>query len=149
LLESLLASNDQHIDHAEALVLKQGKNRIGVLGLAFKAGTDDLRESPALDLVRRLLDRGLAVRVLDDAVREATLIGANRRFVEEHLPQLPSLLVSSEAELMEHAELIVVTQGAARFRQWLDESAPHLPVIDLGGLYAATPSERNYDGIGW
>ena len=149
LLESLLTSNDRHIDHAEALVLQQGKTRIGVLGLAFKAGTDDLRESPALELVRRLLDRGLAVRVLDDAVREATLIGSNRRFVEEHLPQLPSLLVGNESELLEHAELVVVTQGAARFRQWLDESAPHLPVVDLGGLYAATPPERNYDGIGW
>lgn len=148
LLQALLDSNTRHIDHAESMILVHKPRCIGVLGMAFKAGTDDLRESPALELVRRLLARQFPVRVLDDAVHEATLIGSNRRFVEEHLPLLPMLLVKSEDELRE-ADLVVVTQNTARFRTVLEALDPSVVVLDFAGLLANTPPERTYDGIAW
>jgi GDP-mannose 6-dehydrogenase len=131
LLSSLVPSNQAHINAALAEILATEKRRLGLVGLAFKPGTDDLRESPALELAERLIGKGRDLRIFDPAVCEANLIGANRRFMESKLPHLSRLLVSSAAELLEHAELIVVTQHNAFIEEAIAKSARHIPTKHL------------------
>jgi GDP-mannose 6-dehydrogenase len=131
LLSSLVPSNQAHINAALAEILATEKRRLGLVGLAFKPGTDDLRESPALELAERLIGKGRDLRIFDPAVCEANLIGANRRFMESKLPHLSRLLVSSAAELLEHAELIVVTQHNASVEEEIAKGARKIPIKHL------------------
>jgi GDP-mannose 6-dehydrogenase len=149
LLNALPVSNRAHIEAAEQLVRAAGGSRIGLVGLAFKPGTDDLRESPAVDLVLRLLAAECDVRIYDEAVFEATLLGSNKRFIEETIPSLPDLLLRTGEELLEYADVLVVTHGAARLRPLLNRAGPDIRVIDLAGLYAKPPDREHYDGSAW
>ncbi|MBM3859754.1 MAG: UDP-glucose/GDP-mannose dehydrogenase family protein [Verrucomicrobia bacterium] len=129
LLASLRRSNQIPIERAVERVLTLGKRRVGLLGLTFKPGTDDLRESPAVELAERLMGKGCDVRILDHAVRKAKLIGANRAYIEQHIPHLASLLVADAKELLEHAEVLVVTHDTAEFRALAQQAG--VPVLDL------------------
>jgi GDP-mannose 6-dehydrogenase len=131
LISSLVPSNQAHINAALTEILVTEKRRIGLVGLAFKSGTDDLRESPALELAERLIGKGRDLRIFDPAVCEANLVGANRRFMESKLPHLSRLLVSSAAELLEHAELIVVTQHNASVEAEIAKGARQIPIKHL------------------
>lgn len=149
LLSSLTISNAAQIEAALRQVLALGKRRVGLLGLAFKSGTDDLRESPAVELAERLMGKGYDLRILDSAVRQAKLIGANREFIEKRIPHLSSLLVASASELLQHAEVVVVAHGAAEFRELIELIRPDVPIIDLVGLLPTRPEGKLYDGIAW
>jgi GDP-mannose 6-dehydrogenase len=129
LLASLARTNQLQIELAVERVLATGKRRVGLLGLAFKPGTDDLRESPAVELAERLMGKGCEVRILDNAVREAKLIGANRAYIEQHIPHLASLLVADVPDLFRHAEVIVVTHDTAEFRALAQQAK--VPVLNL------------------
>jgi GDP-mannose 6-dehydrogenase len=149
LLSSLATSNAAQIDSALRQVLAIGKRRVGLLGLAFKPGTDDLRESPAVELAERLMGKGYDLRILDPSVRQAKLVGANREYIEKKIPHLSSLLVASASELLEHAEIVVVAHGAAEFRDLIELIRPDVPIIDLVGLWPTHPEGKLYDGIAW
>jgi GDP-mannose 6-dehydrogenase len=131
LLSSLMASNQAQIDSALLEILVTEKRRIGLVGLAFKPGTDDLRESPALELAERLIGKGRDLRILDPAVCQAKLLGANRRFIESKLPHLSKLLVSSVSELLDHSELVVVTQHEATFEDVIANGKRNIPIMHL------------------
>jgi GDP-mannose 6-dehydrogenase len=131
LLYSLMASNQAQIHSALTQILAFEKHRIGLVGLAFKAGTDDLRESPALELAERLIGKGRDLRILDPAVCQAKLVGANRRFIESKLPHLSRLLVGSVSEFVDHSELIVVTQHEPSFDDFIARTRPEIPIIHL------------------
>jgi len=131
LLLSLIPSNQAQIDAALVEILATEKSRIGLVGLAFKPGTDDLRESPALELAERLIGKGRDLRILDPAVCQAKLLGANRRFIDSKLPHLSRLLVASASELLEHSELVVVTQHGAAFEDVIASSRPDIPIMHL------------------
>jgi len=133
LLSSLLSSNQAQIDSALHRVLATHKRRIGMVGLAFKAATDDLRESPAVELAERLIGKGYDLRILDPAVGQAKLVGANRDYIDSKIPHLSRLLVTSASELLEHAEVIVVTQHSSTFRDIIGWRRPGIPIIDLAG----------------
>ncbi len=109
-LEAILSSNEAQIARAVALVKDTGKKNIGVIGLSFKGGTDDLRDSPAVKVVRALLDQGLIVQVFDEAINIDLLLGANREFMERALPELPSLLESSLETVIASSDVIVLSQ---------------------------------------
>jgi GDP-mannose 6-dehydrogenase len=130
LLASLMPSNQAQVDAALLEILASGKRRIGLVGLAFKAGTDDLRESPALELAERLIGKGVELRIFDDAVRQAKLLGANRRYIESKLPHLSRLLVTSGAKLLAYSELVVVTQHVKSFDELITHRSD-IPVVDL------------------
>jgi len=138
LLSSLMSSNQAQIDSALDQVLDTGKHRVGIVGLAFKANTDDLRESPAVELAERLMGKGCDLRILDPAVCQAKLVGANRRYIETKIPHLSRLLVTSASELLQHAEVIVVTQHSSEFREMLTWRKPGVPIIDLAGNFFET-----------
>jgi GDP-mannose 6-dehydrogenase len=112
LLESILPSNERHLARAADMVLKTGKRNVAVLGLSFKAATDDLRESPQVQLVKRLLGEGCDIRIWDDNVSLGRLIGSNREYIEQSIPHIGSLLCSTLEQALEKAEVVVIaTRG--------------------------------------
>lgn len=149
LLNSLSDSNIAQIEKAVTQVLETKKRNVGLLGLAFKSGTDDLRESPAVELAERLMGKGCDLRILDKAVSDAKLIGTNLHYIQERIPHLDSLMVTNTQELLDHADVIVVTHGAAEFRNIIDQIDPSTPIIDLAGILKSAPEGKNYDGIAW
>src|SRR5262249_55764444 len=106
-LSAILTSNDGQVRRGVDAVLAARERRVGVVGLAFKPGTDDLRESPMVTLVEALIGKGCDVRILDRNVSIARLVGANRRFIEEEIPHIASLMCESVDALLAHAEILV------------------------------------------
>ena len=115
LFESILPSNEEHLERAVDLVLQTGKRKIGILGLSFKAATDDLRESPQVQLVKRLLGEGSEIQIWDDNVSLGRLIGSNRAYIEQIIPHIGSLLNTNLAEVLTESEVVVIgTRGLDR-----------------------------------
>jgi GDP-mannose 6-dehydrogenase len=132
LLSQILPSNDRQIQQGVGRVLATRRRRVGVLGLAFKPGTDDLRESPMVLLVETLIGKGCDVRILDRSVSIARLGGANRRYIEEEIPHIASLMCDTPEELLAHAEVLVAANVDEQARQVLAAARPDQLVIDLG-----------------
>src|SRR5207247_4825973 len=107
LLDAILPSNESHLERAVEMVLETGKRKIAMLGLSFKAATDDLRESPQVQMVKRLLGEGCQVRIWDDNVSLGQLIGSNRQYIEEVIPHLGALLSSHLREVLMASEVVV------------------------------------------
>ena len=131
LLSAILPSNEGQIRRAVEAVLETRRKRIGVVGLAFKPGTDDLRESPMVTLVETLIGKGCDVRILDPSVAVARLRGANRRYIEEEIPHIASLLCDGVETLLAHAEVLVVGNASAEAARALALAGPHHVVVDL------------------
>src|SRR5436309_1889796 len=131
LLESILPSNVMQIRRGVEAVLATRRRRVGVVGLSFKNATDDLRESPMVTLVETLIGKGCEVRILDRSVSIARLRGANRRYIEEEIPHIASLLCDSVETLLAHAEVLVVGNASDEARRALAVAGPHHVVIDL------------------
>lgn len=149
MLESLMPSNAQHIDRGVEAVLRTGKRKIAMLGLSFKAGTDDLRESPQVQLIKRLLGEGCQIKIWDRDVSLARLAGANRQYIEEVIPHIGSLLSADMPEVVRGAEVVIV--GTKVEKQELAALLqPAQAVIDLVNLDPARrPHAGSYEGICW
>jgi GDP-mannose 6-dehydrogenase len=153
-LGSVLASNQLHIAHALAMIRATGQRRVGLLGLSFKEGTDDLRESPIVTLAEQLIGKGYDLAVYDQNVRLASLMGANRDYILNHIPHIGRLMVDRPEEILEHADVVVVGAAQPEFAALLAELPAGKFVIDLVGISNAAegaPSDRTqaYDGIAW
>jgi GDP-mannose 6-dehydrogenase len=105
---SIMTSNRVHIDHAIAKVMATGKRRIGMIGLSFKTGTDDLRESPLVLMAEHFIGKGLSLLVYDPEVRLSSLLGANRRFIEQHVPHIAQLIRGDIADVLAESDVLVV-----------------------------------------
>ena len=149
ILNAILPSNQAHFERGYALVARLGRRRVGVLGLSFKAGTDDLRESPMVDLIERLLGKGYSVRVYDSSVNLARLVGANKDYIVAHVPHIAELMVDSIGEVIDHAEVLVIGNGAAEFRQLVAQLPADKTVIDLVGIERDGVPDGRYEGICW
>jgi GDP-mannose 6-dehydrogenase len=147
-LNAILPSNERQIQKAFDMIVETEKRRIGVLGFAFKAGTDDLRESPMVNVIERLLGKGYDLRIYDGSVRMASLTGANRDYILNHIPHISRLMVESATEVLEFAQTLVVGNGAAEFRSLLPEIRADQVVVDLVRL-GEKPSRGDYRGICW
>jgi GDP-mannose 6-dehydrogenase len=147
-LASLLPSNRLQIERAVEMVLATGKKRIGVLGFSFKAGTDDLRESPMVALIETLIGKGLQLAIYDRDVSLARLFGANKEFIESGIPHISQLMRSSISEVVESADVIIIGNKAEEFRQIEHERRADQVVIDLVRLFEKT-SDETYQGICW
>ena len=149
LFEAVLPSNQAHLDRAAELVLNTGKKKIAMLGLSFKAGTDDLRESPQVQLIKRLLGEGRQIRIWDENVSLGRLIGSNRQYIEEVIPHIGSLLCAELDQALEDAEVVIVATRVekGRLNQFL---RPDQIVIDLVNLdKSRRPQTSAYEGICW
>jgi GDP-mannose 6-dehydrogenase len=149
-LASILDSNRRHVDRALEMIQATGERRIGVLGLSFKAGTDDLRESPSVELIERLIGKGYQVRVFDRNVSLARLQGANRAFIEREIPHISALLSEDLEDIVADSDVLVVGNRDPGFTAVLAAAGDDQVVIDLVGadVGGAHPGRR-YEGIGW
>jgi len=148
LLGAVPSSNQVHIDEAAKAVLRHGRRRVAVLGLAFKPGTDDLRESPSVPLVKRLLGEGCEVRIYDRDVHTARLMGTNLAYIRANVPHFEALLVEDLSDCVEWSEVVVVTYVGDGFDRAVRAAAGR-PIVDLAGLFTEPPAGCEYDGIGW
>jgi GDP-mannose 6-dehydrogenase len=130
-------------------VLRLGARKIAILGLAFKPGTDDLRESPAVLLVKRLIGEGCQIKIYDQAVYEARLMGTNLTYIQNNLPHFEELLVAEAEQALKDAELVIVTHANPEFRQILQEALKEIQVLDLASVFTEPIEELNYCGIAW
>lgn len=148
-LSSIERSNTLQIERAIKMVVETGKRRIGILGLAFKPGTDDLRESPTVELLEHLLGKGYDVKFYDRWVSISSIIGANKQYIESKFSHLASLMVSDPSQLMDWAEVIVVAHKAAEYQAIVQQALEGKTVIDLVRALDDLPSSAQYQGIAW
>jgi GDP-mannose 6-dehydrogenase len=148
-LESILPSNDHLSEIGYEMVRRTGAKRVGMLGLSFKPGTDDLRESPLVTLAERLLGKGYDLRVYDPGVSFARIHGANRAYIEREIPHIVSLMVDSPQDLVDHAETIVVGNRTPEFDEIMDGVRDDQHIVDLVRMDGRHQSHERYAGIAW
>jgi len=149
LLESLMPSNAQHVERGVDAILQTGKRQIAMMGLSFKAGTDDLRESPQVQLIKRLLGEGCQVKVWDKDVSLGQLAGSNRQYIEDVIPHIGSLLSADMEEVIRNAEVVVIGTKVEK-TELAKLLSPRQIVIDLVNLDPARrPQAASYEGICW
>lgn len=148
-LGSLLESNRRHLEFAFELVRKTGKKNIGILGLSFKAGTDDLRESPIVILIERLIGKGYKLAIYDEEVSLSQLIGANRRYIEQTIPHISSLMVQNVSDVFTGSDVVVVSKKTPQFQDALAKHGQNKIIIDLVRIPRAAAGESQYEGICW
>jgi len=147
---SILGSNRLQIEHALEIVTRSGRKRVGLLGFSFKAGTDDLRESPIVILAEALLGKGYELRIYDRNVSLARLVGANKDYIEHQIPHLSSLLQDSVDDVIDHSDVIVVGNGAAEFADAVARTRADQLVVDLVRLPGGQERVKGeYEGICW
>jgi GDP-mannose 6-dehydrogenase len=148
LLGAILPSNHQHLERAYDLIAAQDSRKVGILGLSFKAGTDDLRESPMVHLVERLIGKGYDVRIYDGNVRLAKLAGANREYLLTHLPHISDLIIDTIDEVVAHAGTIVIGNHSEEFDSVV-RSGGDTTIVDLVRVAQDHESGGSYHGICW
>lgn len=150
-LANVLNSNEAHLRRVVDQIISLGRRRVGVFGLSFKQGTDDLRESPLVELAERLIGKGYDVKIFDSSVTLSRLIGANRDYIEEHLPHIGHLLTGDVDDVLEHGEVFVIGSKEPAVVAAVDRIADSHAVIDLVRLPDAATRRQsaNYSGIGW
>ena len=150
LLNALLPTNAAQVERALELVAASDRRRIAFLGISFKSGTDDLRESPQVALVERLIGKGYDLRIYDRNVHLARLVGANRTYIEEVIPHIADILSDDLAGTVAHGDLVVIGNGAPEFKGLAELMRPDQQVLDLvrvAGLREALG--KRYDGVNW
>jgi GDP-mannose 6-dehydrogenase len=135
-LEGALASNAAHKQRAVALVTAHGKRPVGLLGLSFKDGTDDLRESPAVELAEHLIGKGYHLSIYDPSVSLTQLMGANKAYIHRELPHIASLLVDDLPSLLARSEIVVATKRSRDYERLLELLRPDQTLVDLVRLYS-------------
>ena len=150
MLAGLLPSNKIHIDHAAQMILERRERSVGVIGLSFKSGTDDLRESPLVELVERLIGKGMHLKIYDPEVRVSQLIGANKRYIEDVIPHIGSLMCASAEEAMQNSATILVgLSGEDIMSELYAHSRDDQFILDLVGIPEPERLRGEYQGICW
>jgi GDP-mannose 6-dehydrogenase len=150
ILESVLDSNEAHFRRSYELLTANGRRRVGLLGLAFKPGTDELRESPYVELAERLIGKGYDLRIYDPSIHLPSLTGSNRDYIEEHLPHLKQLLTETAEEVVDHAETCIVASKDDEVGRALADVEGRM-IIDLVRLPNGQDLDRRceYHGVAW
>ncbi len=148
-LTSILPSNQLHVERAFHLIRNCGSRRIGMLGLSFKADTDDLRESPLVEVAERLIGKGYDLRIFDHNVNVAKLVGSNRDYIFNHIPHISNLMVDNLHEVMQHADTLVVGNHDGRFLEAVAGRRDEQKVVDLVRVVNKTTNGNGYNGICW
>ena len=150
ILNNVIRANEAHLQRAFDLITGPGERRIGMFGLAFKSATDDLRESPFVELAERLIGKGFDLKIYDPVIAPSRLIGTNRRFVERHLPHLSALLVDDPDEVVAHARVLVVGNRTPPVLSAVAASRDKW-IVDLVRMPDADTrrGDDNYVGIAW
>lgn len=148
-LRHIQESNRRHIEFGIRMIQRTGKKNIGLLGLSFKEGTDDLRESPLVVLVETLLGKGYSIRIYDRNVNLARLMGANKAFIEKQIPHISQLFVTSIDDILADSECIVIGNNDPEFAKIMKRVRPEQVVVDLVRIDKEWKTGNNYEGICW
>jgi GDP-mannose 6-dehydrogenase len=149
LLNSLMFSNREQIEYGVAMIMAAQRKAVGILGFSFKAGTDDLRESPLVEVIERLIGKGFDLRLYDRNVNIAKLTGANRDYIMKVIPHIERLMVTSVQEVIDHADVIVIGNRAEEFADLAGRLRPEQHVIDFVRIRRIEENHANYTGICW
>ena len=148
-LEAALISNLLQIERAVRMVVKTGKKKIGVFGFSFKAGTDDLRESPIVSVIEKLIGKGFEVKLFDQNVSYAKLVGANKDYIEREIPHISRLISDDINEVLGHSEVLIIGNDAPEFKSLFAKVSNDKIIIDLVRASAGRKSDEFYQGISW
>jgi GDP-mannose 6-dehydrogenase len=150
ILNSIIPSNNNQVKKGLSMIVEKNHRKIGVLGFSFKAGTDDLRESPMIEVIENLIGKGYALKIYDNNVKIASLIGANKDYIFNHIPHISKLMVDSIDEVLEHSETLVIGNAAEEFRDVVENIPPGKHIVDLVRIINQSSSKKDgYDGICW
>lgn len=149
ILNSIIPSNMLQIERGLNMILAQPGRKVGVLGFSFKAGTDDLRESPMVEVIERLLGKGYDIRIYDKNVNLARLVGANRDYILNLIPHIAKMMVQSVEDVLAHADTIVIGNNDPEFEIAMEKISGNQIVIDLVRVGRKQSREGVYDGICW
>jgi GDP-mannose 6-dehydrogenase len=149
MLESLLPSNERHLQSLLGLITDSAEREISILGLSFKSNTDDLRESAMVEVAQTLLGRGYKLRIYDPALNLAALIGANKRLIDTKMPHLASLLCQDLGQAVGQQGLIVAAQKCAQIDELKHCVTPRHSVLDVNGWPELRELPSRYIGFCW
>jgi GDP-mannose 6-dehydrogenase len=150
IINSILQSNEMQVARGLQLIMNKGHKRIGVLGFSFKAGTDDLRESPVIEVTERLLGKGYDLRIYDKNVNMASLVGANRDFILNRIPHISKLMVGGIDDVLDHAQTVVIGNKDPEFGNVPAMLRDDQVLVDFVRVTGGRRSEAGkYDGICW
>jgi GDP-mannose 6-dehydrogenase len=149
ILGSILPSNEAQISRGLQLIMEKGQKKIGILGFSFKAGTDDLRESPMIEVIERLLGKGYELCIYDKNVNIASLVGANRDFILNRIPHISRLMVGSVEAVLDFAQTIVIGNKDPDFRTVPEKVRDGQSIVDFVRITDRRSDNGKYDGICW
>lgn len=149
IMSSILPSNELQIARGLELVIEKGYKRVGILGFSFKAGTDDLRESPIIEMIERLVGKGFDLRIFDKNVNLARLVGANRDFIFNHIPHISKLMVNGIDAVLDHAQTVVIGNKDPEFQSVPERLTDGQCIVDLIRISDRTSGNGKYEGIAW
>lgn len=149
IMTSILPSNEMQVNRGLQLIIDKGHKKVGILGFSFKAGTDDLRESPVIEVIERLLGKGYDLRIYDKNVNIASLIGANRDFILNRIPHISKLMVSDIEAVLHHAQTVVIGNNDADFRIVPERLRKGQLLVDFVRISSRRSEKGKYDGICW
>jgi GDP-mannose 6-dehydrogenase len=149
LLSAILPSNERQLERGVHAVMEKGNRKVGILGFSFKAGTDDLRESPVVELTERLIGKGYDLKIYDRNVRLASIHGANRDYILNHIPHVSRLMVASVEEVLDHARTLVIGNASPEFEAVPRRLKPGQTLIDFVRICEQRSVSGVYEGICW
>jgi GDP-mannose 6-dehydrogenase len=149
IITSILPSNEMQVARGLRLIMEKGHKRVGVLGFSFKAGTDDLRESPVIEVIERLIGKGYDLRLCDRNVNIASLVGANRDFILNRIPHISRLMVDNVDAVLDHAKTIVIGNKDPDFLNVAERLRDDQFLVDFVGIADGKSRNGHYDGICW
>jgi GDP-mannose 6-dehydrogenase len=149
IMTSILPSNELQVARGLQLIMENGHKRVGILGFSFKAGTDDLRESPMIEVIERLIGKGYDLRIFDRNVNLASLVGANKDFILNRIPHISRLMVNGVEAVLNHAETIVIGNKDPEFHNVLDRMHNGQRLVDFVRITDHRSENGKYDGICW
>lgn len=149
ILTSILPSNEMQVAKGLQLIMQRGHKQIGILGFSFKAGTDDLRESPIIEVIERLIGKGHDLRIYDKNVKMAKLVGANRDFILNRIPHISRLMVDDVDAVLKHAQTVVIGNNDPEFRRVPERLREDQYLVDFIRVLPGKSQNGKYDGICW
>ena len=149
IITSILSSNEMQVARGLQLIMEKGHKRIGILGFSFKAGTDDLRESPVIEVIERLIGKGYDLRIYDKNVHIASLVGANREFILNRIPHVSRLMVDGIDAVLDHAQTVVIGNKDPDFRNVPERLRDDQVLVDFVRITGRRSEKGKYDGLCW
>jgi GDP-mannose 6-dehydrogenase len=149
IMTSILPSNEMQVNRGLQLIMDKGHKKVGILGFSFKAGTDDLRESPVIEVIERLLGKGYDLRIYDKNVNIASLVGANRDFILNRIPHISNLMVNDIDAVLSHAQTVVIGNNDPDFKTVPERLREGQLLVDFVRITSRRSERGKYDGICW